>query len=78
MKERYYRISESELLELLESALKLEMLERDGVDNWTWYMEGRRQYLKEGAEIYGVNIDDNEDFDFEDLAELALQDFEEF
>ena len=41
-------------------------------------MEGCRQYLKEGAEIYGVNIDDNEDFDFEDLAELALQDFEEF
>ena len=53
-------------------------LKGDGVDNWTWYMEGRRKYLKEGAEIYGVNIDDNEDFDFEDLAELALQDFEEF
>ena len=32
----------------------------------------------ECAEMYGVNIDDNEDFDFEDLAELALQDFEEF
>ena len=40
-------------------------------------MEGRRQYLKEGAEMYGVNVDENEDFDFEDLAELALQDFEE-
>ena len=41
-------------------------------------MEGRRQSLKEGAEMYGVNIDENEDFDFEDLAELALQDYEEF
>ena len=73
-----YIVSKERLLELLKAENELNVLERDGVDNWTWYMEGRRQYLKEGAEIYGVNIDDNEDFDFEDLAELALQDFEEF
>lgn len=57
--------------------MNLMFLKGDGVDNWSWYMEGRRQYLKEGAEMYGVNIDDNEDFDFEDLAELDLQNFEE-
>ena len=73
-----YIVSKERLLELLKAEDKLNVLEGDGVDNWAWYMEGRRQYLKEGAEIYGVNIDDNEDFDFEDLAELALQDFEEF
>lgn len=73
-----YIISKERLLELLKAENELNVLEGDGVDNWTWYMEGRRQYLKEGAEMYGVNIDDNEDFDFEDLAELALQDFEEF
>ena len=73
-----YIVSKERLLELLKAEDKLNVLEGDGVDNWTWYMEGRRQYLKEGAEMYGVNIDDNEDFDFEDLAELALQDFEEF
>ena len=73
-----YIISKERLLELLKAENELNVLEGDGVDSWTWYMEGRRQYLKEGAEIYGVNIDDNEDFDFEDLAELALQDFEEF
>ena len=73
-----YIISKERLLELLKAENELNVLEEDGVDNWTWYMEGRRQYLKEGAEMYGVNIDDNEDFDFEDLAELALQDFEEF
>lgn len=72
-----YIISKERLLELLKAEDELNVLEGDGVDNWTWYMEGRRQYLKEGAEIYGVNIDENEDFDFEDLAELALQDFEE-
>ena len=73
-----YIVSKERLLELLKAENELNVLEGDGVDNWTWYMEGRRQYLKEGAEIYGVNIDDNEDFDFEDLAELALQDFKEF
>lgn len=72
-----YIISKERLLELLKAEDELNVLERDGVDNWTWYMEGRRQYLKEGAEIYGVNIDENEDFDFEDLAELDLQNFEE-
>lgn len=72
-----YIISKERLLELLKAENKLNVLEGDGVDNWTWYMEGRRQYLKEGAEMYGVNIDDNEDFDFEDLVELDLQNFEE-
>ena len=73
-----YIVSKERLLELLKAENELNVLEGDGVDNWTWYMEGRRQYLKEGAELYGVNIDDNEDFDFEDLAELDLQNFEEF
>lgn len=72
-----YIVSKERLLKLLKAENELNVLEGDGVDNWTWYMEGRRQYLKEGAEIYGVNIDDNEDFDFEDLAELDLQNFEE-
>lgn len=72
-----YIISKERLLELLKAENELNVLEGDGVDNWTWYMEGRRQYLKEGAEMYGVNIDDNKDFDFEDLAELDLQNFEE-
>lgn len=72
-----YIVSKERLLELLKAENELNVLEGDGVDNWTWYMKGRRQYLKEGAEMYGVNIDDNEDFDFEDLAELDLQNFEE-
>ena len=72
-----YIVSKERLLKLLKAENELNVLEGDGVDNWTWYMEGRRQYLKEGAEMYGINIDDNEDFDFEDLAELNLQNFEE-
>lgn len=71
-----YIVSKERLLELLKAESELNVLEGCGVDNWTWYMECRRQCLKEGAEMYGVNIDDNEDFNFEDLAELDLQNFE--
>lgn len=77
-----YIVPKDILLDLLKSRDKLQCLEADGVDNWSWYMEGAHQFLKEGAEIYGVILDEDcccngEDFWFEDLAELELQDFQE-
>ena len=39
--EKYYKISESELLSLLEDANELRALESSGVDNWVWYGEHR-------------------------------------
>lgn len=65
MKERYYRISESELLELLESALKLEMLERDGVDNWTWYGESYNEVV---ANYLKCDIGKAKEYNFSDVA----------
>jgi len=35
--EKYYKISESDLRELLHDSLKLSALESGGVDNWEWY-----------------------------------------
>lgn len=72
-----YIISKERLLELLKAEDILNVLEQDGVDNWSWYMESRNEYLKDGAEIYGVHLKDTEDFDFNDLAELALRDYQE-
>lgn len=37
MKKKYI-ISEDSLLKLLSQELELHVLERDGVDNWEWYM----------------------------------------
>ena len=37
-----YIVSKERLLELLKAENELNVLEGDGVDNWTWYMEGRR------------------------------------
>lgn len=45
MKENYYIISESELLDLLTTYHYANCLDADGVDNWSWYMIGREEYL---------------------------------
>ena len=41
---RYYLINEKRLKELLVAEMKVIELERDGVDNWEWYGEGRENY----------------------------------
>jgi hypothetical protein len=45
---KQYLIDEDTLKDLLTVAHYYAILERDGVDNWEWYMEGRRDYLLEG------------------------------
>lgn len=68
--EKYYYVSESTLRRLLESEDRLAILERDGVDNWTWYMEGARDYFEEAGLDYDTS-------DFKDLVDLAIQGFDE-
>ena len=73
--EKYYKISESELLDLLEAALEVDMLQTDGVDNWEWYGESSKAIIKG----YFPNKDEEEldDYSFKDCAELILKDYEE-
>jgi hypothetical protein len=52
---KQYLIDEDALKGLLRASHKLEILERDGVDNWNWYMEGRTQYLAECAAMLPWN-----------------------
>ena len=54
---KQYLIDEDTLKELLYASHKLEILERDGVDNWSWYMEGRTEYLAECAAMLPWNCD---------------------
>ena len=67
---KYYKISESDLNGLLVDSLELCMLNRDGVDNWTWYGESYRELIKEYIP------DADEDTDFSDVAILLLKDYE--
>jgi hypothetical protein len=52
---KQYLIDEDTLKELLYASHKLEILERDGVDNWWAYMEGRTEYLAECAAMLPWN-----------------------
>lgn len=49
---KYYKISEEELKSLLVSQLELNQLQCSGVDNWSWYGEGYREFMKEEASEY--------------------------
>ena len=72
-----YIVSEERLLELLEAENTLHCLEWDGVDNWTWYMEGRSRYI---ADAFCISKDEvrERDLDFIDVAKAELNDFQEF
>lgn len=73
--EKYYRISESELRELLKDSLTLSMLERDGVDNWSQYGKSRSKIIRhyfpeaEGDDLY--------DLTFSDCVEVIMEDYDQ-
>lgn len=71
-----YIVSEERLLELLEAENTLYCLEQDGVDNWTWYMEGRRRYIADALCVNEDYVREN-DLDFIDVAKAELSDFQE-
>lgn len=69
-----YIVDEDTLKRLLENSIELAMLNADGVDNWTWYGEGRRELIKEY--FPDASEEELEDLDFEDCAEKDLEGFE--
>ena len=70
-------INEARLTELLEAEAKLQCLEQDGVDNWEWYMEGRKRFIAEALFISETEVEDR-DLDFEDLVKIDIQGYEEY
>ena len=44
--EKYYRISEEELRELLDTYYRFTALEHGGVDNWIWYSDSMEDFIK--------------------------------
>ena len=67
-KTKYYKISETDLRELLTAAHQFWALDGGGVDNWMWCGESCCDYLNQ------YNTDQGTDFnDFEDLAEYEMK-----
>ena len=86
---KQYLIDEDTLRELLRAGHVLAILERDGVDNWQWYMEGRKEYLTDclgelpwnDGKTYAdlQEIVEEEDYDVDRLVDDEIEAFwEEF
>lgn len=75
--ERYFKVSESELKDLLSGYNHWLALMSGGVDNWSWRGGSEASFLNEAMKNLGLNPEENEDFWFEDLAESYLKDYQE-
>lgn len=76
---KYYKVREPLLLCLLETSNRLHALEQGGVDNWAWYGESFRDFLRTYCKDNGIDPEqvDNGSFGFAELAEINLKSFEE-
>ena len=72
-----YIVPEDRLLELLEAEARLGCLDQDGVDNWTWHMEGRTRFIADALDISEEEVEERE-LGFEDVAQAGLYDFQKF
>jgi hypothetical protein len=63
--EKYYKISEKLLMELMTDSFKLCALESGGVDNWEWYGMSCCDFL-DGAGVDG----------FDELVEIEIKELE--
>ena len=82
---KQYLIDEETLRELLRAGHTLAILERDGVDNWWGWMEGREEYLtdclrelpwNEGKTYADLNeIVEEEDYDIDNLVDDEIEAF---
>lgn len=73
---KYYQISENDLLALLTIRNEYQCLDAEGVDNWEWYMENKKQFISEALNIPIEKVEE-EDLDFSDVAEVELKSFKE-
>lgn len=67
---RYYKISEPDLMDLLEASYLLEALAAGGVDNWEWYDRSCEDFLNE--------IREETNFDYVNFREVASDDIASF
>ena len=72
MEEKLFVLTETQLVSMLTDQMKLDALERAGVDNWCWYGEN----FSEIQEMYCPDIDiseeDLDDLTFWDVAKMRV------
>ena len=73
---KYYKITEDELLNFIESNMRLCALEKGGVDNQEWYgisLSNFIEYNKENYSMFKGRGINPEDIDFSDMAKAELE-----
>lgn len=61
--EKWYKISESELRELIHDSMKLCALESGGVDNWEWYGVSISDFEENNGELYDCAAKELENYE---------------
>ena len=56
--DEWYRVSKTDLIDLLYNNAKLIALESGGVDNWDWYSESIHDFEKREGDLYTVAYED--------------------
>lgn len=75
MIEKKYVLTETQLQSLLADAMKLCMLQADGVDNWVWYGESRQE-TKEAyypGDWEELDEETQHDLSFWDIAGMRIE-----
>ena len=77
--EKYYKVRESTLLDLLEKACRFEVLVNSGVDNWQRYEDAYYYFLETYCIDNGIDFEQVYEgaLDFSDIAKSDLKNFEE-
>ena len=66
--EKFYKVSKSELIELIHDSMELCALKNGGVEYWDWFSKSIKEF---------INANENPGDDIYDLAELELENYQE-
>ena len=70
--EKYYKVSEEELRDLLDAYYRLVALERSGVDNWTYYSDSFHDFIQR----YNEENPDHKIEWMDEIAEIELANYD--
>lgn len=68
-----YKLTEMQLLELLTDSARLACLNEGGVDNWEWYGANTKDFIHN----MGVDTSKDDDYGFDDVARIWINEYEE-
>ena len=73
-KKKMYQVSEEDLRRLLYDSYFLEMLEQDGVSNWTWYGDNHNEFVANALNISEAEVYDRE-LGIEDIVDKEIKNY---